>query len=343
MNKIVLPQAAVLELTYRCNHQCIFCSCPWDAPVANYKKGMELDVDQWKMAVSKLYDRGIVAFSLSGGEVLLKDGFEEIIRHIRMEGNKRNLNHEIVLISNGRNMKEEYLKLFKENNVHLSMSLPGLTTFKEHTGVDNAEGVLRWFQIAKSYGLRTTVNVTVTKKNINELFETLSMGLLNGADDALINRFLPGGRGLAHRSELELSVEDVNTMLDTVEEVLQLARRYGNVGTEVARCAIRNPEKYKKLSMGYKCAAAKGFFVVDPSGNVRTCNHSPRIVGHIFHDDIITDIEYWNTFAFSDYHPESCKGCKHISQCDCGCREVANILYGSPLSTDTTIVPGFRN
>ena len=27
----LLPSTAVLELTYRCNHECIFCSCPWYA------------------------------------------------------------------------------------------------------------------------------------------------------------------------------------------------------------------------------------------------------------------------------------------------------------------------
>ena len=62
-------------------------------------------------------------------------------------------------------VKEDYLHLFKRYNVHLSMSLPGYKTFKEHTGVDNVEGVLRWFERAKSIGLETTVNVTVTKKN----------------------------------------------------------------------------------------------------------------------------------------------------------------------------------
>ena len=26
-----LPATAVLEMTYRCNHACLFCSCPWYA------------------------------------------------------------------------------------------------------------------------------------------------------------------------------------------------------------------------------------------------------------------------------------------------------------------------
>ena len=333
MKSIHLPNSVALELTYRCNHKCKFCSCPWDAPNSAYPKGTELSVSEWKQVVDILYDKGVESFSISGGEVLLKQGFEEIISHIRQEGCKRGLDKPIVLISNGLKMNEEYLRFFKDMNVHLSMSLPGYSTFKEHTGVDNADGVLHWFQVAKSIGLEATLNVTVTKKNYDELFQTISLGLINGAHDILLNRFLPGGR----MNELKLSPEQINGMLDVAEEVLDYANKYGNVGTEIPICAINDVDKYKRIHIGYQCAAAKGFFVVDPSGNIRTCNHSPRIVGHILGKPIITDSEYWNMFALSDYSPNSCSGCNLKTKCDCGCREVANILHGNPKETDTSI------
>lgn len=338
MDRIKLPYSVVLELTYRCNHRCVFCSCPWFAPKSHYPKDKELDVEKWKQAINKLYDMGVQTFSISGGEAILKDGMPQIVEHIRKEGNKRGYNHPIVLISNGLAMKEEYLQLFKRCNVHLSMSLPGYESFQAQTGVDNADGVLAWFTHAKEMGLETTVNVTVTKKNIHELFETISMGLISGASSLLLNRFLPGGRGLVYLDELMLSPKQVNEMLDVAEEVLTLSGRYGNLGTEVAACAIEDASRYKHLRFGYKCGAAKGFFVIDPAGNVRTCNHSPRIVGHIFHSQIIDDVDYWNMFANSQYKPKACKSCKIIEQCDCGCREVANILYGNPKEVDTTIV-----
>lgn len=338
MYKMKLPPSVVLELTYRCNHCCIFCSCPWDAPNSKYPKGKEMCFDEWKRAIDILYKQGVQTFSISGGEAILKDCMPEIVEYIHVEGAKMGLNNPIVLISNGLAMKDEYLHLFKKCNVHLSMSLPGYNTFKEHTGIDNADGVLSWFETAKSMGLQTTVNVTVTQKNYHELFETISMGLVNGATSVLLNRFLPGGRGLIYMNELMLTPEQVNGMLDTAEEVLTLSNRYGNLGTEVAYCAIKHPGKYKHLQIGYECAAAKGFFVIDPSGNIRTCNHSPRIVGHIFKKPMIEDICYWNLFAKSGCKPDMCSGCRIIPRCDCGCREVANILHGSPKAKDTSII-----
>ena len=138
--------------------------------------------------------------------------------------------------------------------------------------------------------------------------------------------------------ELSLTAEQINGMLDTAEEVLTYANRYGNVGTEIPICAIKDVEKYKRIHVGYQCAAAKGFFVIDPSGKIRTCNHSLKVVGHIFEKPMISDAEYWNMFATSDYMPKSCSGCKLSKLCDCGCREVANILHGSPKEKDTSVI-----
>lgn len=86
---------------------------------------------------------------------------------------------------------------------------------------------------------------------------------------------------MLYRHKLELSREQLNGMLDTAEEVLSYRKCYGYVGTEFPRCLIKDINKYRYLGIGTQCAAAKGFFAIDPSGQIRTCNHSPRIVGHV--------------------------------------------------------------
>lgn len=78
--------------------------------------------------------------------------------------------------------------------------------------------------------------------------------------------------------------------------------------------------------------------MIDPSGQIRTCNHSPHIVGHILQDEIISDIHYWNIFANRNYQPIICKHCRHNVICDCGCREVSHILNGLPNEVDDSII-----
>jgi radical SAM protein with 4Fe4S-binding SPASM domain len=302
-----------------------------------YAKGTELDLTQWKQALDILSGCGVKNVSISGGEALLKLELPDILKYIR-EKNVFNKGVPIVLISNGLLMSENFLAIFKKYNIHLSLSLPGLKTFEKHTGHDNAEGVLHWLSRAKEEKISTTVNVTVTNINYYELYETIARGLIAGADTVLLNRFLIGGRGIKYRNELSLSKEQLNGMLDIADTVLTKSKRWGAVGTEYPLCIIsRGKDYYKRLSIGSLCAAGKRFFVIDPSGYIRICNHSPRKVGYIFDKDVITDRAYWDIFANRDYLPKSCLNCKDIKSCDCGCRETASIISGSVSNEDPCI------
>ena len=146
---------------------------------------------------------------------------------------------------------------------------------------------------------------------------------------------MPGGRGIRYQDELSLSHDQINGMLDTAEDVLKIAKRYGSAGTEIPFCVIKKyTHLYEHIRIGFLCSAAKRFFVIDPSGFVRVCNHSPRKVGHIFNEKLIDDVDYWNLFADSSYIPDVCSHCTDISICDCGCREAANITTGSVSGID---------
>lgn len=335
---MIFPQSAVLELTYRCNHLCKFCSCPWENPSSGFERGAELTTEQWLSIIDKVIDSGALTVTFTGGEAILRADIKEIIDYTSVAFKKRNKPVRIVLISNGRALTDELLECFKRNSVQLSLSLPGYKTFKEHTGVDNAEGVLSWIKKSHDAGLRTTANVTVTKLNYSELFKTMSLALISGVDTVLINRFLPGGRGLQYRKELELSREEINGMLDTAEEVLSYADRYGFTGTEFPKCIIKKGiDHYKHLKIGTHCSAAKSFMVIGPSGQIRVCNHSPHIIGNILSTPEITDTEYLDIFLNSAYKPAKCSSCPQLHDCDAGCREVAHILHGSPSASDPLI------
>ena len=52
----LLPSVAVLEMTYRCNHACRFCSCPWFAGML--KPGPEMEVDEWKRLIEMYASAG---------------------------------------------------------------------------------------------------------------------------------------------------------------------------------------------------------------------------------------------------------------------------------------------
>lgn len=326
----LLPNVAALELTYRCNHKCLFCSCPWEAD-ESYKKE-ELTLSEWTKAIDNLLKNGVTSFTLTGGEPLMREDITDIIDCII--ANDASLN----IISNGRKITDEFLDFIAKRKASICISVPGIETFVEHTGIDNVENVLSLFEKTRSKGIHATANIAVTKKNLPELYENIAYALIKGADYVLLNRFLPGGRGLNNQEYL-LSKEETNKMLDIAEEVLSKANKYGHVGTELPLCAIENPNKYIHIKVSNLCSAAKGFCIIDPSGYLKVCNHSPiRICKY---DELYTleDNEYWNSFRKRKYLPDMCKDCDKTDICDGGCREAAHVYYGKINDND----PIFEN
>jgi radical SAM protein with 4Fe4S-binding SPASM domain len=339
-----LPATAVLEMTYRCNHECLFCSCPWYSPRGDYAVKSELSIEEWKGIIRKLCTMGVSSLAFTGGEPLLKEGIEELIAfssqcrsdHIETVDGvlvRQEKPPELHLLSNGKIMSDRILELCREYGVHLGMSLPGLTSFREHTRRSDAEPVVQWFRRAHELGISTHAGITVTRKNLHELYETIAESLLAGADSVLLNRFMPGGRGLTYAKELMLTKAELVEMLDIAEDVLNTAHRQGNLGTEVPLCLI-DKSRYSHLKVGTQCSAAIDFFAIDPSGYMRVCNHSPVRICHVSEPDRARDHPYWRRFALKNYLPSACSGCADIGCCDGGCREAAHIWRGAPDGPD---------
>lgn len=342
-----LPATAVLELTYRCNHSCLFCSCPWEDSNGLFVRQPELTTGQWKTVITRLCDMGVSNFAFSGGEPLMRDDLADIMTHAAacrtehietVDGNlaSRMAPPNLYLLSNGRLMTGAIFDLCAKTGAQLSMSLPGLDTFEQHTGYDGADGVLAAFAEAKTRGMKTVANITVTKLNLHELERTIAAAFLAGAQQILLNRFIPGGRGLRHAAELSLSRSDLTLMLDTAEAALLSAGRFGSLGTEVPRCLV-DPARYRQLTVSTRCSAAIQFFVVGPSGFIRVCNHSPLNLNHI--DDVtgLKQNDYWSRFVQKHYLPALCGGCEHRHDCDGGCREAAHVVSGAPDSPDVML------
>ena len=342
-----LPATAVLEMTYRCNHRCLFCSCPWEAENGGYDRGAELTTEQWKGIIGKLCTMGVTNLAFTGGEALLRPDIWDLIafaascttEHIETKDGVLESAFappKIHLLSNGLVVNTAVLEHCKKYNVQLSLSLPGLSTFRAHTQAGDPDHILAMFSAAKEMGVVTIVNTAVTRINLHELDRVLAAALLAGAEQVLLNRFLPGGRGLSHANDLMLTAEQILEMLDTAEEVLEAAGRFGSLGTEVPRCLV-DPARYKRMSVSTRCGAALGFFVVGPNGWVRVCNHSPIQIAPFDQIASVKTHPYWRTFTQKQYLPKECSGCKHEAGCDGGCREAAHIVRGSVSSLDVAM------
>lgn len=342
-------------MTYGCNHRCIYCSCPWEREDGSFDRRREMSASEWKGVISELCDAGVTAIAFTGGEALLRDDLEEIMEHaagceaehietVNGELRVRRAPPDLYLLSNGRLVNGRLLDFCAGRSIKLSLSLPGLATFSKHTGFEGPDMVLDRFAAARKRGVVTTANITVTRLNLFELDRTMAAALVAGADQVLLNRFLPGGRGLSRVSDLALSPEEVSEMMRTACEILARAGRPGSLGTETPFC-IADPAEYPGMKFGTRCSAAVNFFTIDPSGYVRVCNHSEVRLAHFSAWRSLKDDPYWKTFAFRRHVPAECRRCPDRFRCDAGCREAAHIVTGRLDSLDpllTSEVVGAR-
>ena len=72
---------------------------------------------------------------------------------------------------------------------------------------------------------------------------------------------------------------------------------------------LNNPGKYKHIKESNLCSAAKGFYIVDPSGYLKVCNHSPtricrydklETLKNLFRNDFIEITEYVLSISLID-------------------------------------------
>ncbi len=350
----VLPATAVFEMTYACNHRCLYCSCPWEAPESRYFRGPEMSTAEWCRLIDHLTtDHEVCRIAFTGGEPTLRADLAEILRYARSrtarwidDQPERGLIEaarpvDVTVISNGRNLDETVLDALVAAGAALSISLPGLATYAEHTGAGKPEEALHWMRRAADRGVRVTANITVTALNIGELYETIGNALAYGASFVLMNRFLPGGRGLAWRDRLWLTGAQVREAVRVADDVLTKAGIPGSLGTEVPLCLVADLPT-RRLTVGTRCAAAHDFFAVDPSGRIRPCNHSPVALGHWTDLAAIVRSDYWGRFLFKRFLPDSCRGCNLAGDCDGGCREAAHICGGALDSPDPVLPGGKR-
>ena len=77
---IFFPFDAQIELTYRCNLNCVHCYC------VEEDKGKELGTKEVKIILDDLKKEGCLWLALSGGEPLMRKDFLEIYAYAQKKG-----------------------------------------------------------------------------------------------------------------------------------------------------------------------------------------------------------------------------------------------------------------
>lgn len=315
----------VFELTEACNQRCRFCYNYWrdGSPLPAPDKAL------CRKTLRRLLSQAEVGtLSFSGGEPMCMPGVTDLALMARFKGAKVNI------LSNGTRMTEQDILNFREIGLG-AIQIPVLSAdpaIHEHlTGLPGSwEKATRALgTVAKVMPGRAYAVLVVTKVNAPGIPATLELLYQLGVTSVMVNRFNLGGSGLRHREELVLNRQELDKAFSDVEAFAAAHPGTHFVSGVCVPICVLDSRRYPHIRFSY-CSTDFNLrpVTVNYRGDVRFCNHSPKVLGNIYRQpigEILANPEAATYFAAI---PEHCQSCPHLKPCNGGCRAASEQVYG---------------
>ena len=318
------PQSLLFEITPRCNLNCLYCYNVWKDG-CSYPGG-ELDTSAVKLLLAKaVRESGVRQVTITGGEPFLRDDLVEVVAFLA------SLGVAVGLIANGTAGGEQAYR----EAVRAGAGIVEIPLHASERAIHNAmtRGVA--FDLAterlvdvKSAGGRTCAVIVLTRMNMGDVRETIKMAAVLGADSVMINRFNVGGEGRKHVDELLPSPAELEAaLLEAEAEAVEWKMPIFS-SVPVQPCLV-DQSRFKTMRFG-NCPACtdRGYYTIDPVGNLRPCNHSPTILGNLLEDDFQSIAGNGRASAYRAQRPAICGDCAIVDDCQGGCKAAAEACTG---------------
>jgi len=164
-----LPLEGNLDLTYRCNNNCLHC---WLRIPARAKEGQqELSLDEVKHLVDEARKLGCQKWSISGGEPMLRPDFAEIFTYITDKSVSYNLN------TNGTLITPEIARLLKRKGNKMVALYGATADLHDHItrNPGSFEATMRGLAYLKEAGAGFTVQIVPMRDNYRQFDEMVDL------------------------------------------------------------------------------------------------------------------------------------------------------------------------
>ncbi|MDB4931129.1 MAG: hypothetical protein JWM10_3613 [Myxococcaceae bacterium] len=321
------PVALLAELTYRCPLRCAYCSNPADW--RDY--GDELDAAAWSRVLREAADLGALHVHFSGGEPLLRDDLESLVRAARDAGLYTNL-----ITSAWRVTRERLAALADAGLDHVQVSVqdsdaPRADRLAGTTAHAHKLGAARQ---VKALGMALSINAVLHQRNLARVGEIIALAESVGAERLELANTQWHGSALAHRDAL---MPDRETLARA--QSVALAARERLRGTMDVIWVI--PDWYEDAPRPCMDGWGRRFVTVVPTGVALPCPGAHDLPGMVFDNvrerslgDIWREGRDFQKFRGTDWMSPTCASCERREVDFGGCRCQAFALTGDAARTD---------
>lgn len=285
-----IPLRSIIELTYRCNFDCIHCY------IVPSREKEELSTLSVKRAIDQLAEAGCLTLTFSGGEPLLRRDFIELARYARKQ------RFAVRLFTNGslidENMADEIRTL---HPLSIDISLYGASekTYREITGSGkNFRAVLRGIENVRRHNLKIVLKFPLMRENAAELEEM---------------KMIAREWNLPYRIDPHLTPRDDGN-IQPLEHLIDEAEmcRYIQKDLEYPPVVKREPDDIV-------CTIGRNNIAISPYGDVYPCVQLKTRLGNILNESLISLWKYapllrqLRELRFRDF--AACNDCAHSAHC----------------------------
>ncbi len=271
-----VPRHLIFELTRRCNYACPFCYCVWHEFPELARRG--LATGQWREIIRWALESGANDILFSGGEALLRPDTPGLIAFARELSPECRLS----IFTNGSRMTEPLLKRFKKQKIHISTSLPGLSSYGEMTGTKRTYSrTLELIARAKELRWPISVSLTASSRNRHEFVEMFCAAALSGAASIQAGTVMVAGKA-RNDSGLALSREEWEALKTQIRALPDGRVSYTFCDEMICECRENSTEQLAIWGNPSRtgCPAGKNFGVIGPTGYFRDCMHTVENLCH---------------------------------------------------------------
>jgi radical SAM protein with 4Fe4S-binding SPASM domain len=294
-----IPISVHLDITYRCNERCVHCYLDHD-------DHGEMTTAEIKDILDQLSDAGVFFLTLSGGEVLMRRDFFEIVEHARR------LLFNVKVKTNGVMIREPEAKRIRELGVEQVQISVYSHRPEIHDAITKLPGSLKRtieaIRFLKSQGLKVVIANVLMVSNLFDNTGVMALAKELGVSYTLDPTITPKMDG--DTSILALRIPG--------SELKQVFRSRELVGNVEEFCAPPPPPG-EDIMEGFPCSAGHTACYITPYGDVFPCVQFPLPSGNLREQKFI---DIWrNSSQLNEVRSirardlPTCSTCAHVGTC----------------------------